>query len=343
MDAGLAAAHSDRSRSPKSPAMTLNRRQLIFAASAALAGPLAAQTRYPDRPVTLLDPFTPGSNTDYFSRVLAEEMGRLLGQPMVVENRAGGGGSVGAETVARARPDGYMLGMASVSTLVSNPALNKALRYDPLSDFTLITTLVTVPSATVVLASSPIKTLDDLIKAAKAKPGTISFASPGVGSAGHVLLEHFSHLSGARFNHVPYRGSGPIQTDLLGGQIDVASDNIPSLMPHIQSGKLRVLAIRDLKRLAQLPNAPTFKELGYEPVSQPLWFGLVGPAGLPKDMLKRLSEAAHQALKSPAFQQKAALAATTVAPSTPEEFHALVKRWLDQFKTTVQTARIVLE
>ena len=327
--------------------MPLNRRQLMLAASAALAGPLAAQTRnlerYPERPVTLLDPFTAGSNTDYFSRALADEMGKLLGQPMVVENKAGGGGSVGAEAVARAKPDGYMLGMASVSTLVSNPALNKALRYDPLTDFTLITTLVTLPSATVVLATSPIKTLDDLIKAAKANPGTVSFASPGVGSAGHVLLEHFSHLAGAKFNHVPYRGSGPMQTDLLGGQIDVASDNIPSLMPHIQSGKLRVLAIRDLKRLPQLPNAPTYRELGYEPVSQPLWFGLVGPAGMPRDLVKRLSEAAHQAMKSPAFQQKATMAATTVAPSTPEEFHALVKRWLEQFKTTVQTARIVLE
>jgi tripartite-type tricarboxylate transporter receptor subunit TctC len=323
--------------------MTFTRRQLMFAASAAFAGPLAAQTRYPERPVTLLDPFTAGSNTDYFARVLAEEMGKLLGQPMIVENKAGGGGSVGAETVARAKPDGYLLGMGTVSTLVSNPAVNKALRYDPLADFTLITTLVTLPSATVVPASSPIKTLDDLIKAAKAKPGAISFASPGVGSAGHVLLEHFAHLAGVKFNHVPYRGSGPIQNDLLGGQLDVASDNIPSLMPHIQSGKLRVLAIRDVKRLPQLPNAPTFKELGFEPVSQPLWFGLVGPAGMPKDLVKRLADAAHQAMKTPAFQQKAALAATTISPSTPEEFQALVRRWLEQFKATVQSARIVLE
>jgi tripartite-type tricarboxylate transporter receptor subunit TctC len=323
--------------------MTLNRRHLMFAASAALAGPLAAQTRYPDRPVTLLDPFAAGGNTDYFSRVLAEEMGKLLGQPMVVENKAGGGGSMGAEAVARAKPDGYVLGMASVSTLVSNPALNKALRYDPLADFTLITTLVTLPSATVVLASSPFKTLDDVIKAAKARPGVVSFASPGVGSAGHVLLEHFSHLAGVKFNHVPYRGSGPMQNDLMAGQLDVISDNIPALMPHIQSGKLRVLAIRDLKRLPQLPNAPTLKELGFEPVSQPLWFGLVGPAGLPKDLVKRLGDVAHQAMKSPAFQQKAAMAATTIAPSTPEEFRALVQRWLEQFKATVQTARIVLE
>ena len=331
------------SRNPLLTNMTLHRRHFMLAASSALAGPLAAQTRYPERPVTLLDFFTAGGSTDYFARPLAEEMGRLLGQPMVVENKAGGGGVVGAETVARAKPDGHLLGMASVSTLVSNPAANKSIRYDPLKDFTLITTLVTVPSATVVLASSPFNTLEDVLKAAKAKPGTVSFASPGIGSAGHVLLEHFSHLAGVKFNHVPYRGSGPIQSDLMGGQLDVASDNIPTLLPHIQSGRLRALAVRDLKRVKELPNVPTFKELGFEPVSQPLWFGLIGPAGMPKDLVKRLNEVAHQAMKSPAFQQKAAMAATTVAPSTPEEFQALVKRWLEQFKATVQSARIVLE
>jgi len=324
----------------------LTRRQLL-ASSPALLAPLGtglrAQTRYPERPVTLLDPFTPGSNTDYFSRALADEMGRLLGQPMVVENKAGGGGAIGAEAVARAKPDGHVLGLASVSTLVANPAVNKALRYDPLADFTTLTTLVTVPSATVVLASSPIKSLDDLLKAARAQPGHISFASPGVGSAGHVLLAHFSHLAGVRFNHVPYRGSGAIQNDLLGGQLDVASDNIPALLPHIQSGRLRVLALRDMRRLPQLPAVPTYAELGFEAVSQPLWFGLVGPAGLPRDIVKRLNETAHQALRSAGFQHKATLAATTVAPSTPEAFQALVRRWLEQFKATVQAAHIVLE
>jgi tripartite-type tricarboxylate transporter receptor subunit TctC len=323
----------------------MNRRSALLA-SAALAGCpgwLAAPSRFPERPLSLIDPFTAGSNTDYFSRVLAEEMARLLGQPVVVENRAGGGGSLGAEAVARAKPDGHVLGMGSVSTLVANPAVNRKLRYDPLSDFSLITTLVTVPSITVVNASSPFKTLDDLIKAARAKPGTISFASPGVGSGGHVLLEHFSHLAGVKFNHVPYRGSGSIQTDLLGGQIDVASDNSPTLMPHIQSGKMRVLAVRDLKRLPQLPSAPTFKELGFEAVSQPLWFGLVGPAGLPRDVLKRLNEVAHQAIRTPSFAQKAAQAGASLAPGTPEEFQALVRRWLEQFRATVQMANIVLE
>ncbi|MCM5682897.1 tripartite tricarboxylate transporter substrate binding protein [Schlegelella sp. S2-27] len=320
--------------------MSLNRRQLLFAAPAALTGRLAARARYPERPVTLVDPFTAGSSTDYFSRVLATEMGKLWGQPVVVENKAGGGGSVGAETVVRAAPDGYVLGMASVSTLVSNPVLNRMQHYDPLADFTLISTLVTVPSATVVLASSPLKTLDDLVKAARARPGGVSFASPGVGSAGHVLLEHFSHLAGAKFNHVPYRGGGPLQTELLGGQIDAASENLPLLMPHIQSGRLRVLAVRDLQRLSQLPEAPTFKELGYEPVSQPLWFGLVGPAGLPRDVVQRLCDATHQAVRAPGFRQQAERVAATVSSGTPEQFRAQVGRWLDQYEVMVRTTRM---
>ena len=310
----------------------------MFAASAALAGPLAARPRYPERPVTLVDPFTAGSNTDYFSRALAAELGQLWGRPVVVQNQAGGGGSVGAEAVVRADPDGYLLGLASVSTLVSNPALNRMLRYDPLADFTLISTLVTVPSATVVPANSPIMSLDDLTRAAKARPGAVSFASPGVGSAGHVLLEHFSHLAGAKFNHVPYRGGGPLQADLLGGQIDVASENLPLLLPHIQSGRLRVLAIRDLQRVPLLPDAPTFQELGYGPVSHPLWFGLVGPAGLPGDVVKRLCDTVHRAVKSPGFRQKAANVAATVSFSTPQEFRAQVVRWLDQYKAMVRTA-----
>lgn len=319
--------------------MLLNRRQLMLAASASLAGRAAAQTRYPQRPITLVDPFTAGSNTDYFSRLLASEMGKLLNLQITVDNKAGGGGSVGAEIVARAAPDGLVLGMASVSTLVANPALNRSVRYDPLADFTLITTVVTLPSATVVLASSPIQSLGDLVQSARARPGTVSFATPGIGSAGHVLLEHFSQLAGARFNHVPYRGGGPIQTDLLGGQVDVASENLPLWVPHIRTGRLRVLAVRSPRRLPMLPGAPTYQELGYAAVSQPLWFGLVGPAGMPEELVRRLGAVAHQAMRSPAFQRKAAQVCATVSPSTPEQFRAQVSRWLDQYKTMVRTTR----
>jgi tripartite-type tricarboxylate transporter receptor subunit TctC len=325
----------------------LNRRRFI--ASTAALGALAhtggvhAQARFPERPITLVDPFSAGSNTDYFSRPLAEEMARLLGQPIVVDNKPGSGGALAAEFVAKAKADGYTLGLASVSTHVANPAVNKALRYDALKDFAPITTIVSLPSATVVLASSPFKTLKDLINAAKARPDAVSFASPGVGSAGHVLQEQLAHLAGVKFLHVPYRGSGAILNDLFGGQIEVASDNIPSLLPHIKSGKLRALAVRDLKRLPQLPDVPTFKELGFEAVSQPLWFGLVAPAGTPRDVIARLNEVAQQAMRTPTFQQKIEAVAGTYTPSTPEQFRAQIQLWLEQFRKVVQDAHITLE
>lgn len=327
--------------------MQMNRRHFIAStaalSAAASTGGAYAQPKFPDHPITLIEPFTPGGSTDYFSRALAEEMGRLLGQPIVVENKAGSGGALAAEFVAKAKPDGYTLGMASVSTHVANPAVNKALRYDPLKDFAPITSIVSLPSATVVLNSSPFKSLQDLLKAAKAKPGTVSFASPGVGSAGHVLLEQFAHLAGVKFLHVPFRGGSRSLTDLLGGQIDVSSDNIPTLLPHIKSGTLRVLALRDTKRLPQLPDVPTFKELGFEPVSHPLWFGLVAPAGTPPELIKRLNEVAHQAMRTPAFQQKIEAVAGTYAPSTPEQFQRLIQQWLVQFKQAVQVANITIE
>jgi len=327
--------------------MTIHRRRLLLSSTAlgalTLAGrALAEPARFPNRPITLIDPFPPGNNTDYFSRAIGDEMARLLGQPVIVDNRSGAGGAIGAEAVARAKPDGHVLGLGTVSTLVANPAVNKALRYDPLKDFTPITTLVTLPSATVVLASSPIKTMDDLLKAARVKPESVSYATPGIGTAGHVLMEQFSHLVGVKFLHVPYRGSGPILNDLFGGQFDVASDNIPSLLPHIKSGRLRALVVRDTQRLPQLPDVPTFKELGFESLSFPLWYGLVAPGGTPHDVVARLHEASVQALGTPAFVHKAEAVAARCTPCSPEQFQSLIAQWLAQFRKTVQEANITV-
>jgi tripartite-type tricarboxylate transporter receptor subunit TctC len=318
----------------------MQRRHLLACVSAAFAPPLPARASTAEAALVLIDPFTAGSNTDYFSRALAHALAPLLGRPVLVENRAGGGGSVGAEAVARATPDGRTLGLASVSTLVANPALHRALRYDPLQDFTLISTVVTVPSVAVVAAHSPVRTLDALVRRARLRPGTLSYASPGVGSAGHVLLEHFSHLAGVRFLHVPYRGSGPMLTELLAGRVDVASGNTPTLLTHIKSGQLRPLAVRNLTRLPQLPDTPTYHELGYAPVSAPLWFGLVGPAGLPQPLADRLQQAVHQAVASPAFRHQAAAAAATVNAGTPQQFQSLVREGLDRYRSAVQAARI---
>lgn len=318
----------------------MNRRHLFAVATGAMAPPWPARARGAEPPLVLIDPFTAGSNTDYFSRALARALAPLVGGPVLVENRAGGGGSVGAEALARAVPDGRTLGLASVSTLVANPALNRSLRYDPLTDFTLISTVVTVPSVAVVASDSPIRTLDQLVRLARLRPGTLSYASPGVGSAGHLLLEHFSHLAGARFLHVPYRGSGPMLTDLLAGRVDVASGNTPTMLTNIRSGRLRALAVRNLARLPQLPGTPTYQELGYAPVSAPLWFGVVGPAGLPWPVAQRLQQLVRQAIASPPFRGQAEAAAATVAASTPEQFRSLVQQQLARYRGVVQTVRI---
>lgn len=328
--------------------MKSTRRGFLAEVSAWTCGSLwgagvCAQTLFPARTITLVDPATPGSSTDYYSRALAVELSKVLGQQVVVDNKPGAGGAIATEFVARAKPDGYTLGLAAVSTHAANPALNKALRYDPVRDFAPITTMVTLPSAIVVRAASPIQSLQELVDRARSAPGAVTFASPGVGTAGHVLLEMFSHLVGVKFLHVPYRGSGAILTDLLGGQLDAASDNISAILPHIQNGSLRALAVRDTKRLAQLPEIKTLSELGHESVSYPLWFGLVAPAGTPGDIVAQLNLAAHKAMQTSAFQAQVDRGGATYAPSTPEQFQSLIAEWLARFRKTVEIAKITLE
>ena len=324
--------------------MSRTRRQFIVDGAAALLGGLSAPAlAFPDRPVVIVDPATPGSSTDIFSRSLAEEMGKLAGQPVIVENKPGAAGALASEFVARAKPDGHTLGLATVSTMAANPALNKALRYDPVKDFAPITTMVTLPSAIVVAADSPFQTLTGLLEAARDRPGVISFASPGVGTAGHILLEQFSQLAGVRFLHVPYRGSTGMFNDLFGGQLNVVSDNISAVLPHVRSGRLRALAVRDVQRIPHLPDVPVLKDLGFELVSYPLWFGLVAPANTPPEVVQRLNALAHEAMQRPTFQRRVLEGAATYAPSTPEQFRQLIQQWLGRFRAIVEQAGIKAE
>jgi tripartite-type tricarboxylate transporter receptor subunit TctC len=299
----------------------------------------AAQA-FPNQPIVIVDPATPGSSTDIFSRALAEEMVKLAGQPVIVENKSGAAGALASEFVARAKPDGHTLGLVAVSTMAANPALYKALKYDPVRDFAPITTMVTLPSAIVVVADSPFQTLTDLLEAARHRPGAVSFASPGVGTAGHILLEQFSQLAGVRFLHVPYRGSSGMFNDLFGGQLQVVSDNIASVLPHVRSGRLRALAVRDVQRSPQLPGVPSLKEHGFEAVSYPLWFGLVAPASTPAEVVQRLNTLAHEAMRGPEFQRRVQEGGATYAPSTPEQFQQLIQQWLGRFKAIVEQAGI---
>jgi len=312
-------------------------------AGAAAAWPALAESPWPNRPLSLIDPFTAGSNTDYFSRLLSERLGPSLGTQVIVENKPGAGGILGAEFVARAKPDGYTLGMASVSTLCAGPAVHAGVRYDPARDFTYITKLVTLPSVTVVNNRFAARTFKDLIAMAKAQPGRITFGVPGIGSAGHVLAEYMMHIADVQFLVVPYKGSGPMLTDLIAGQLDVMSDNIPSVLPQVQGGTVRPIAVRDMKRLSVLPDVPTYAEMGFVSVSQPLWFGLVGPAKMPDAVVNRIRAASHKALADPGFVAKTLAMSAAVSPSSSKEFAADATALYAKLREVVKIAGIKAE
>lgn len=321
------------------------RRHILKAATgaaASLALPLVAQEAWPRQPITIVDPFPAGANTDYFSRLLADRLGPLLGTQVVVENKAGAGGLIGATHLARAKADGYTLGLASVSTLCAGPAVHPptSVRYDPQKDFSYITKLVTLPSLMVTNLKQPAKDFRELIALAKSKPGRISFGVPGLGSAGHVLTEHLMRLADVRFLLVPYKSGGTMLNDLIAGQLDVLSNNIPDVLPHVKSGNVRALAVRDTRRLAVLPDVPTFKELGLPEVSQPLWFGLVAPAGVPEPILAKIRAATHKAMVDRAFMDRTLAVSASISPSTGPEFKADAAALLARMRDVVKTAGI---
>src|SRR5213075_745116 len=256
-----------------------------------------ALAQYPAKPVTLIIPFPPGGSTDIIGRIAAEGMQRELGQPFVVDNRGGAGGAIGAKAIAEATPDGYTLGIATISTHVVNPVVHKDLRYDPLKDFTFVSQIAAVPNSMSVHPSVPAKTMAEFIEYARKNPGKLNYGTPGIGSLGHLIGETFKYSAKVNLTHVPYRGAGPALNDALGGQVQVLFDNLPSSLPHIQSGKLRALAVASDKRVASLPEVPTFAETGHPLVNDPSWFGLIGPAKLSPDIVSRLHSSLLATLK----------------------------------------------
>lgn len=321
----------------------MRRRLVLGLVGSAALQPLAraqAQADWSDRPIILVDPSSPGGSTEFFLRPLAELLSKSLARPVLLEHKPGAAGAIAAEHVARARPDGHTIGLAAVSTHVTTPLTNAAVRYDPVKDFAPVTMLVRVPSATFVRADSPLRTLGDLVEAARSKPEAVSFASPGVGSAGHILLEHFARLAGVRFLHVPYRGSSEMYADLMGGRLDVAGDNIPALLPRIRDGSLRAIAVRDVRRVRGLPEVATYAEQGFPAVTQPLWFGLVAPAGTPQALIDRLNRAVHDAIRTPGYAERIDAGAATPAHGTPDEMGAEIVRWLTHFRAVISEAGI---
>jgi tripartite-type tricarboxylate transporter receptor subunit TctC len=299
-----------------------------------------ALAQYPSKPITLIVPFPPGGSTDIIGRIAAEGMQRELRQPFVVDNRGGAGGAIGAKAIADATPDGYTLGVATISTHVVNPVVHKDLRYDPLKDFTFVSLIAAVPNSMSVHPSVPAKNMAEFIEYARKNPGKLNYGTPGVGSLGHLIGETFKYSAKVNLTHVPYRGAGPALNDALGGQVQVLFDNLPSSLPHIQSGKLRALAVANDKRVASIPDVPTFAETGHPLVNDPSWFGLIGPAKLPDDVTKRLYSALVATLKQPEVQKRIADNASLPVGNSPDEFRKIVANALDNTRKVVREANL---
>lgn len=310
----------------------------------ALAPGAAIAQQYPNKPIRWIIPFPPGGSTDIVARIVAEDLGKNLGVPLVVENRGGGGGAIGALEIARAAPDGYTIGMATVSTMAVNPACNPKLSYKSPDDFAMITNLVGVPN---VITVNPTKVkaqnMDEFVALLKANPGKMAFASSGTCSINHMMGELFKVASGTFILHIPYRGSGPALNDVIAGQVEILMDNLPSSLPHIQNGALRPLAVAAPKRVDVLPNVPTLAELKMPSVNDQVWYGLLAPAKTPDDIIKRLYDAALKTLQNPAVREKLRAQGMQPIGNTPAEFRAQIISERDKMIDLVKRQGIKLE
>jgi tripartite-type tricarboxylate transporter receptor subunit TctC len=320
----------------------IDRRSIIQLGAAALGAPLLAyaQDKYPSKPINWVCPYAAGGNADSRSRQVAKVMSTLLGQPIIIDNKAGAGGNIGTEAIAKAKPDGYTVGMGNFAPLAVNHALFKKLNFNPFTDLVPIVLIEKGPLILMVRSDSPYKTVKDLVVAAKAAPGKLSYASGGIGGTHHLSGALFEHAAGIDMIHAPYKSGAAGATDLMGGQVHMMFEQMYSAMPAIKGGKLRALAITSKTRSPLAPDIPTMAEQGYPEVEVLNWQGLIGPKGMPAELIKQLNAVGNKALQDPDLKEKILSQGNEVGGGTPEQFAALIKAEAPRWAKVVRDAKI---
>ena len=313
---------------------------LTTSLTASLSTAQSAAQNYPQKPIRMIVPFTPGGSTDILARSIGQELSKAWGQSVVIENIAGAGGSIGADKAAKSPADGYTLLMGHIGTLAVNPSLYPKLPYNPIKDFAPVAWVARVPNVLVVNPNVPAKSVQELVALAKSKPGQLSYGSGGNGSAANLATEYFKMQTETAILHIPYRGTAPAVTDLMGGQIQMLFTGAPAVMGQVKNGQLRALAVSSPKRLDALPDLPTVAEAGYKNFEADQWYGVVAPAGTPRDIVLKLNQQINVALNSAELKKRLTTEGAVATPETPEAFGKLIAQEIERWRPVITSGRV---